>query len=137
MCIRDRDVAMSIGINVAKYRFLAYVISAIICGIGGAMLVHHLGYCYPSLCGIFSSVDLIVFTVVGGSGTIMGPVIAAFLFTLLPEAVHFIDAYRPLIHAIILVVVIISAPRGLEPILRSLFSAVGARIKSMKVAQAK
>jgi branched-chain amino acid transport system permease protein len=116
------DVARSIGVNVTRYSLLAFVISAIICGVGGAMLVHYLSVCYPSLAQILTSVDLIIFTKLGGRGTIVGPAVAAFLFTFFPEIFRFVDEWRPLIYAITLVVVLLMAPMGLEPTVRSLIS---------------
>ena len=133
----NRDLAESIGINVANYRLLAYVLSAFFCGVGGAMMVHYLGYCYPELASIFLSVNLVLYTIIGGPGTLLGPTVAAFLFTLFPELFRFIGDYKALLYGVILVVVIIFAPRGLEPILRSLFSVITVRLKSMKVAKAK
>lgn len=123
-------VAASIGISVARYRLLSFVVSAVICGVGGAMLVHYLSVCYPEIATILTSVDLIIFTKLGGRGTLVGPAIAAFLFTFFPEMFRSIDEWRPLIYAITLVVILLMAPRGLEPPIRSLISRAVASIKS-------
>ena len=81
----NKDMAESIGINIANYRLLAFVISAFICGVGGAMMAHYLRYCYPELASVFLSVNLMLYTIIGGPGTLLGPAVAAFLFTLFPE----------------------------------------------------
>jgi len=130
VAIRENPtVAASIGVNVARYSLLAYVVSAVICGIGGAMLVHYLSICYPEIATILVSVDLIIFTKLGGRGTLLGPAIAAFLFTFFPEMFRFIDEWRPLIYAITLVVILLMAPMGLEPAIRSLLSRAAAYTK--------
>jgi len=123
------NVAASVGVNVARYSLLAYVVSAVICGIGGAMLVHYLGICYPEIALILVSIDLVIFTKLGGRGTLLGPAIAAFLFTFFPEMFRPIDEWRPLIYALTLVAVILLAPMGLEPLIRSLLARAAAYIR--------
>jgi branched-chain amino acid transport system permease protein len=123
------DVAASIGVNVARYSLLAFIVSAVICGVGGAMLVHYLTICYPEIATILVSVDLVIFTKLGGRGTLIGPAIAAFLFTFFPEMFRPIDEWRPLIYAITLIVVLLLAPMGLEPAIRSLISRTVTYIK--------
>jgi branched-chain amino acid transport system permease protein len=131
------NVAASIGVNVTRYSLLAFVISAVICGVGGAMLVHYLSVCYPSLAQILTSVDLIIFTKLGGRGTLIGPAVAAFLFTFFPEMFRFIDEWRPLIYALTLVVVLLMAPMGLEPAVRSLISRAITYIRSKILSRSK
>lgn len=129
--IRDNEsVAASVGINVARYKLLSFVISGSMCGVAGAMTVHHLGNCYPELVGTMSSIYMALCTFIGGPGFLLGPPITGFLFTLLPHVFFFIRDYYSLFLAILIIVAIMLLPRGLEPIVRRRFSQLKAYIKS-------
>ncbi len=125
----DEDVAKSVGINVARYKTLSFVISAFIAGIAGSVMAHYFRYVYPDWAHFLKSADLLVYTVVGGSGSFIGPGLAATFFVLLPEFSRTIGHYQILIYGVILVLVIIFIPQGLEPIFRSLYNGLRNRIK--------
>lgn len=118
----DEDVAASAGINIARYKTLAFVISAVIAGIAGSAMAHYFKYVYPDWAHFMKSADLLVYTVVGGAGFFLGPGLAATFFVFLPEFSRAIGHYQLLIYGIILVLVIIFIPQGLEPIFRSLYN---------------
>jgi branched-chain amino acid transport system permease protein len=126
----DEAVAESVGINIARYTHLIYVISAAICGLGGAIMVHYISYCYPGLAQFWYSAYPLIYTVIGGPGYLMGPALIAFIFTALPEMFRFLGTYFPLAYGLLLVVVIVYLPNGLEPVLRSLYSRVVTSVKS-------
>lgn len=118
----DEDVAASVGINVARYKTLSFVISAVIVGIAGSAMTHYFKYVYPDWAHFLKSADLLVYTVVGGPGFLAGPGLAAAFFVFLPEFSRTIGHYQILIYGGILVLVIIFIPQGLEPVLRSLYA---------------
>ena len=110
MAIRDNRIAAeSVGINITKYKMLAFSISAALAGIGGVLYAHNLGTVAVTQknFGYNMSIMILVFVVLGGIGNIRGSVIAAVLLTLLPEMLRFLNDYRMLIYAVILIVMML------------------------------
>ena len=108
MAVRDNRIAgESIGIDVKKYKLMAFVVASALAGMAGAVF----GQNYSTLASIkFSfntSVLILVFVVLGGIGNIWGGMIAAALLTVLPEALRQFADYRMLTYAIVLIVVMI------------------------------
>lgn len=119
MAIRDNRIAAeSIGINITKYKLMAFAISAGLAGVAGALYAHNLATltALPKNFGYNMSIMILVFVVLGGIGNIRGSVIAAVLLTLLPEVLRSLSDYRMLIYAIVLIVVMLFnwSPRAIE-----------------------
>ncbi len=110
MAIRDNRIAAeSIGINITKYKLMAFTISAALAGTAGALYAHNLSTltASPNNFGYNQSIMILVFVVLGGIGNIRGSVIAAVVLTLLPELLRFLNDYRMLIYAIVLIALMI------------------------------
>lgn len=110
MSIRDNRIAAeSIGINITKYKLMAFAISASLAGVAGALYSHNLSTLTATQknFGYNQSIMILVFVVLGGIGNIRGSVIAAVLLTLLPELLRGLNNYRMLIYAIVLIVMMI------------------------------
>ena len=93
MAIRDNRIAAeSIGINITKYKILAFSISAALAGAAGVLYAHNLSTltALPKNFGYNMSITILVFVVLGGIGNIRGSVIAAVVLTLLPELLRFL-----------------------------------------------
>lgn len=106
MSIRDNRIAAeSVGINITKYKLIAFTISAALAGVGGALYAHNLStlMATPKNFGYNMSIMILVFVVLGGIGNMRGSVIAAVLLTLLPELLRGLADYRMLIYAIVLI----------------------------------
>ncbi|MEE0421756.1 MAG: branched-chain amino acid ABC transporter permease [Lachnospiraceae bacterium] len=119
MSIRDNRIAAeSIGINITKYKLMAFTISASLAGVAGVLYAHNLATlaAQPKNFGYNMSIMILVFVVLGGIGNIRGSVIAAVLLTLLPELLRGLNDYRMLIYAVVLIVMMIFnwSPRALE-----------------------
>ena len=119
MAIRDNRIAAeSVGINVTKYKLLAFSVSAALAGTAGVLYAHNLStlQAQPKNFGYNMSITILVFVVLGGIGNIRGSVIAAVVLTLLPELLRSLNDYRMLIYAVILIVTMIftSSPGGQE-----------------------
>ena len=96
MSIRDNRIAAeSVGINVTKYKLIAFTVSASLAGVAGVLYAHNL------------SIMILVFVVLGGIGKIRGSIVAAVLLTLLPEVLRGLSDYRMLIYSIVLIVMMI------------------------------
>jgi len=110
MAIRDNLIAAeSVGINITKYKLLAFSVSAALAGVAGVLYAHNLSTltALPKNFGYNMSITILVYVVLGGIGSIRGSVISAVLLTVLPEMLRGLNAYRMLIYAIILVVVML------------------------------
>lgn len=108
MSIRDNRIAgESIGLDVKKYKLIAFVVSAALAGMAGAMFGLNYSTLAPIKFNFNTSVLILVFVVLGGIGNIWGGMIAAALLTILPEALRQFSDYRMLTYAIVLILVMI------------------------------
>ena len=108
MSVRDNRIAAeSVGINVTKYRLIAFVVSAALAGMAGALYAMNFSSIAPKKFDFNTSILILVFVVLGGMGNIRGGIIAATLLTVLPEQLRFIGDFRMLIYAIVLILVMI------------------------------
>ena len=108
MSIRDNRIAAeSIGINVAKYKLIAFSISAALAGVAGAFYAHNFSSLVAKKFDYNTSILVLVFVVLGGIGNIRGSIIAAAVLTVLPEMLRGLNDYRMLIYAVILILVMI------------------------------
>ena len=116
MSIRDNRIAAeSVGVNVTKYKLIAFVTSAFLAGIAGVLYAHNLSTltALPKNFGYNMSIMILVFVVLGGLGNIRGSMIAAIILTVLPELLRGLQDYRMLIYAIVLIALMIfnSSPK--------------------------
>lgn len=119
MAIRDNRIAAeSVGINITKFKLLAFTISAAIAGAGGVLYAHNLSTvtATPANFGYNMSIMILVFVVLGGMGSFRGSIVAAVLLTLLPELLRGLSDYRMLIYSIVLIVMMLFnwAPKCIE-----------------------
>jgi len=93
VAIRDRDIAAEIiGVHLAKYKILAFVVSSFIAGMAGALYAYLLGLIGPDHFTFNQSVLYIAMIIVGGMGTVMGSIIGAVFMVLLPEVINAISS---------------------------------------------
>ncbi len=110
MSIRDNLIAAeSIGINITKYKLMAFSISAALAGVAGVLYAHNLNnlMATPKNFGYNMSIMILVFVVLGGIGNIKGSIISAIILTLLPELLRGLSNYRMLIYSIVLIVMML------------------------------
>lgn len=93
VAIRDRDIAAEIiGVHLAKYKIMAFVISSFIAGMSGAFYAYLLGLIGPDHFTFNQSVLYIAMIIVGGMGTVMGSIIGAIFMVLLPEVINAVSS---------------------------------------------
>ncbi len=110
MSIRDNRIAAeSIGINITKYKLMAFSISAAFAGVAGVLYAHNLSTltALPKNFGYNMSILILVFVVLGGIGNIKGSIIAAVILTALPEYLRFMQEYRMLIYSLVLILIML------------------------------
>ena len=104
IAIRDNRIAAeSIGLSAARYKMIAFVTSAVLTGMAGALYVMNFASIAPSKFNFNTSILILVFVVMGGMGSLRGGIIAAVILTVLPEKLRAVGDYRMLIYAVLLI----------------------------------
>lgn len=112
--IREDEVASELmGINIANYKILAFVIGAMFAGLAGALYAHYFFVIKPNTFGFMKSFDVLVMVVLGGLGSTSGAIIAAIFVTVLSTVLQSFPELRMVFYAIVLIVVMIFRPQGL------------------------
>lgn len=106
-CRDNRIAAESVGIPVTKYKMIAFVVSAVLAGMAGALFGLNFSTVTASKFKFDTSILVLVFVVLGGIGNIRGSVIAATVLTVLPELLRAFADYRMLVYAIVLILVML------------------------------
>ena len=130
MAVRDNRIAgESIGIDVKKYKLMAFVVSAALAGMAGCMFGQNYSTLVPLKFNFNTSVLILVFVVLGGVGNIWGGIIAATVLTILPETFRQFADYRMLTYAVVLILVMICT---YNPTIKARVTAVWNRINPFK-----
>jgi branched-chain amino acid transport system permease protein len=112
---QDELAALSQGIDVARYKMIAFVISAILAGFGGALEAHLQTFVDPGdqQYGVTRAVQILSFAVLGGSGHFVGPAVGALVVTTLPWIFVQAQNYINIVTGLFLIAVIIFRPQGI------------------------
>lgn len=122
--IKEDEVAASLmGIAVNAHKMLAFALGAGIAGLAGALNAHLTFFIGPNEYGFDRAVDILTMAILGGTGSLTGPVLGALIVTVLPELLRSFKDFRTMINGAILVLIVLFLPKGLwDPQrLRSLF----------------
>lgn len=122
MALRDNRIAAeSVGINVTKYKMMAFVISAALAGAAGALFALGQNTIVASKFDFNTSILILVYVVLGGQGKMWGSILAASFLTILPEtnAMRDLRDYRMLAYAIVLILVMLATN---SPVLKNFFA---------------
>ena len=114
LSIREDEIAAEAsGIPVTRYKVMAFTISAMFAGIGGAMFAHTIGSIYPSNFNLSKSIDYLVMVVFGGLGSYTGSILSATILSYLTIKLTNFAAWRLVIYSLALILVMIFHPKGL------------------------
>ena len=106
-CRDNRIAAESMGVNVTKYKMMAFVTAAVLAGMAGALYGLNSSTVVPTQFTFNQSINVLVFVVLGGLGNVLGSIISATLLTVLPEVLRAFADYRMLVYAVVLILVMI------------------------------
>ena len=109
----NEDLAQTLGINTFRYKLLAFTVSNILAAFAGVLFGFYTNYIEPSQLSITQSLDAIAMVLLGGMGSILGPVVGAFLLTGLPHVIEFSAELRAAAYGAILILAILVMPRGI------------------------
>lgn len=114
----SEDAARALGIDVARYKLIAFVVAAVYAAISGSLFAHFVGFVSPEVFGLHMVVLGFTMLYVGGIGTVMGPLVGAFIISLLPETFRGFKEFQDLAYGAALIVLLIYAPKGLASLPR-------------------
>ncbi len=114
----NEDLAESIGINTSLYKVLAFSISAGLAGMAGSLFAHFFRLLHPSTFSWVYSEMIVIMALVGGLGTLYGPMIGAGVVTFFLELMRFAPELRFVIWSIMLILVLLIEPKGIVGIIR-------------------
>ncbi len=109
---QNEALASAYGVAVWKYKLFAFVMSAFYAGVAGALYAHYIGFINPETFGVGQSLDAILAVILGGGGTLFGPILGAFAVVFLPEYLRIADSFRLIVYGLLLVLATIFMPRG-------------------------
>ena len=109
----DETAARLMGIDVAGYKLLAFVLGAVIAGVAGGLNAHYTFTIGPGNYAFENAVEILTMAVFGGTGNLIGPTIGAAILTLLPEVLRGFKDFRLAANGLILVLVILYLPKGI------------------------
>jgi branched-chain amino acid transport system permease protein len=110
----NRRLAQAQGLNTVRYRLFAFVLSGIIAGAAGALLVHYLHLASPTMFTYVVSVDVLMMNIIGGTGGLVGPLVGAVLIAPLPEVLRGAGAaYAQMAFGAVIIAVMLLWPGGL------------------------
>jgi branched-chain amino acid transport system permease protein len=118
---QSSDLAESVGINVWKYRMIAYVTAGFTSGLSGSLYAHYTGYIVPPTFDIVRSLYISINAVVGGLGyVISGPVIGSVIIRAIPEFFRITDKYQPIFEGFLIILCALFFRRGIIGVLSKL-----------------
>lgn len=109
----DEDAAEFLGINIAKYKILAFAIGGMIAGLAGSFYAHYITFISPDTFVYQDSATLLAMVFLGGAGTVIGPVVGAVVLVILPELLRFLVEWRMMVVGVLMVVMMIYRPQGI------------------------
>ena len=134
--IRDAEgLALSVGINSARYKVINFAIACFFAGIAGSLFAHYqhnLSADFTSRFGVWTSIYLLVYMVVGGVDRFAGPIVGTLVITLISEVLRPIGAYQPMVIGGIAIAVMLFVPEGIIGVpdrFRSWFGKPTAQVK--------
>jgi branched-chain amino acid transport system permease protein len=114
LSIRESETAAQmLGVNLAYYKILAFVLSAFFAGIAGGLYGAFVHYISPDSFSVLESILHLSMVIIGGLGTIMGPIIGGVVLTILLEVLKGLRSVQEVIYGVLLVVFIIFMPQGI------------------------
>ena len=114
IAMRDSELAAkSLGINIVWLKIAIFFVSSLMMGLAGGLYSHSTNYISPDISGILASFVLVLMLVLGGIGTLWGPLVGACVLTIVPQMLSDFQKYHLLVLGVILLIAITQMPKGL------------------------
>jgi branched-chain amino acid transport system permease protein len=119
LAIRENErAAEAMGVNLARYKTIAFAVSALYTGLAGALSAFLVGFLDPQEFSFFLSIQFITIIILGGLASLLGSVLGAAFLIVLPELLAGLDVWQALVYGVIMVLTIIFMPFGLSGAIR-------------------
>ncbi|MEM8550970.1 MAG: branched-chain amino acid ABC transporter permease [Pseudomonadota bacterium] len=126
--LHDSEIAaLTAGVDVARYKTIAFVISAVYAASAGVLLALFEGFVTPDVAGFLTSIELVTMVVLGGMGSIVGAVVGAAIITALPQVLTVFQEYEHMMLGLVMMAAMIGLRRGIVPSLLLLLTLPGRR----------
>jgi branched-chain amino acid transport system permease protein len=109
----NEELAEAVGIQPMRTKILSFTVSCFFAGIGGVLYASYIGFLSPEITDYHVSFDSLIYVMIGGVGTIVGPIIGTLLIVTIPETLHIAAEFRLLLYGLLLIIMIIYLPRGI------------------------
>jgi branched-chain amino acid transport system permease protein len=109
----DETMARSLGVRAVRVKAYAFVACSCLASLAGGLYSYQFRYVSPDSFTLSNSVLVLAMVLIGGLGSIYGVIVGAFLLTMLPEYLRFLDDWYPVVYALAIILVMIFFPRGL------------------------
>jgi len=109
----DETAAATMGVPVFGYKILAFSLGCLFAGLAGAFYAHFVTYISADQFSVTESFLILTMVAVGGTGSIVGPIIGAVILIVVPELVRFLAQYRAVFYGLLLIVVMVVKPEGI------------------------
>ena len=114
IAIRENEIAAdAMGINTTYYKVLAFAVGAFFAGIAGALYAHNFYIIQPINFGFLKSIDILIYVVLGGLGSLSGAIVATILLTIVSTFLQSYPETRMIIYSLVLIIVMLYRPKGL------------------------
>lgn len=127
--LTNEDLAESVGINTFRTKLLSFVVANFFAALAGGIYASLIGSISPSVASIGLTFNFLMYVMLGGVGTLAGPIIGAFIIPILLEYLQFLQDYQMILFGVLLIVVIIYFPSGFM----GLYTKISDKIKKSKV----
>jgi branched-chain amino acid transport system permease protein len=117
----DEDTARMLGLDVSRYKLIAFALGTALAGLSGGLYAHHVRFIFPDSFAFVESITLLAMVVIGGNGSILGVIVASALLSVLPQWFQFIGDYKLLLYGSLLFVVMRFSPGGLAGLAQNIF----------------
>lgn len=119
--IRENEIsAQAMGINTVYYKIMAFSIAGMVAGAAGCFYAHYIQFVSPDSFSFLESINIMILTIVGGTGNILGSLIGSVLLTVGLEYMRVLEGAREIVYGVLLLVIIIFMPKGISGFLYGL-----------------
>lgn len=114
IAVRENEIAAdAMGINTTYYKVLAFAIGSFFAGVAGALYAHNFYIIQPANFGFLKSIDILIYVVLGGLGSLSGAIVATILLTIVSTFLQDFPETRMIIYSLVLIIVMLYRPKGL------------------------
>ncbi|RBO92169.1 branched-chain amino acid ABC transporter permease [Pseudochrobactrum asaccharolyticum] len=117
--------ARTVGIDIARYKLMAFVISAVFASVAGSLIALQNKFITPDIAGFMHSIEMVTMAVLGGAASVLGAILGAAILTILPQVLTVFAEYEQLILGLVMMLVMIFLREGLLPSILRKFRGTG------------